>query len=476
LGEAAEVVVVGCGNAGICAAIAAREAGASVAVLERAPQYMRGGNSRHTRDIRHAHSGPDHYVTGSYSAEELLEDLRRVTHGGGNWALSELTARESESLPGWMEQRGVRWQHSLRGTLHLSRTNRFMLGGGRAMLNSLYRTAEALGVSFRYETAVDGIDVGDGTVRLTTVAGGKASLGQGSLDRAGGERGSVTARAVVFSAGGFEANLKWLSKYRGDGALNYIVRGTPYNDGLVLRLLLDQGCRPGGNPANFHGTAVDARAPAFDGGIVTRLDSVPFGVVVNNEAERFYDEGEDLWPKRYAIWGGMIGEQADQIAYSIFDSKSVGLFMPSVYPAYSAPTLGDLAEELGLSAEKLRKTIDSFNQSVPESGVFDPSRLDGLATRGLEPPKTNWARALDTPPFLGYPLRPGITFTYLGVEVTERAQIVRDDGTPFPHLFAAGELMAGNILSQGYLAGFGLTIGAVFGRIAGKEAAASALG
>jgi tricarballylate dehydrogenase len=475
LDEAADVVVVGCGNAGICAAIAAREAGASVTVLERAPQYMRGGNSRHTRDIRHVHSGPDRYLTGSYTVEELLEDLRRVTHGGGNRALSELTARESESLPDWMEQRGVRWQHSLHGTLHLSRTNRFMLGGGRAMLNSLYRTAEALGVSFRYETAVDGIDVADGTVRLTTVAGGKPSLDWGSLDQVGAERESITARAVVFSAGGFEANLKWLSEYRGDGALNYIVRGTPYNDGLVLRRLLDRGCRPGGNPANFHGTAVDARAPAFDGGIVTRLDSVPFGVVVNSEAERFYDEGEDLWPKRYAIWGGMIGEQPGQIAYSIFDGKSAGLFMPSVYPAYSAPSLEDLAGQLGLPAEKLRKTVDGFNQSVPESGDFDPSRLDGLATSGLKPPKTNWARALDTPPYLAYPLRPGITFTYLGVEVTERAQIVRDDGEPFPHLFAAGELMAGNILSQGYLAGFGLTIGAVFGRIAGKEAAARAL-
>jgi tricarballylate dehydrogenase len=353
-----------------------------------------------------------------------------------------------------------------------------MLGGGRAMLNSLYRTAEALGVSFRYETAVDGIDAGDGpAVRLATVPGGQpVPGGKPGPGQDGGERGSVTARAAVFSAGGFEANLKWLSEYRGAGAENYIVRGTPYNDGLVLRRLLDLGCRSAGNPANFHGTAVDARAPAFDGGIVTRLDSVPFGVVVNSEAERFYDEGEELWPKRYAIWGGMIGEQPGQIAYSIFDSKSVGLFMPSVYPAYSAPTLEELAGQLGLPAEKLRKTVEGFNQSVPETGTFDPSRLDGLSTSDLQPPKTNWARALDTPPYLAYPLRPGITFTYLGVEVTGRAQIVRDaDGQPFPRLFAAGELMAGNILSQGYLAGFGLTIGAVFGRIAGKEAAARAL-
>lgn len=453
---------MGCGNAGICAAIAAQQAGATVTVLERAPEHMRGGNSRHTRDIRHVHSGPDRYVTGSYPAEELLDDLNRVTHGGGNTRLSEITAQESESLPAWMGRHGVRWQRSLHGTLHLSRTNRFMLGGGRAMLNSLYRTAEALGVSFRYETTVEDIDVKDDSgVRLAA--------------ERDGERGYVTARAAILSAGGFEANLKWLSQYRGEGALNYVVRGTPYNDGLVLSRLLDLGCRPAGHPANFHGTAVDARAPTFDGGIVTRLDSLPFGVVVNSEAERFYDEGEDLWPRRYAVWGGKIADQPGQIAFSLLDSKAVGLFMPSVYPAYSAPTLEELAEQLGLPAERVRKTVEAYNQSVPEDGTFDPSRLDGLATSGIEPPKTNWARALDTPPYLAYPLRPGITFTYLGVEVTEQAQIVRDDGQAFSNLFAAGELMAGNILSQGYLAGFGLTIGAVFGRIAGKEAAAYAL-
>jgi tricarballylate dehydrogenase len=461
LNEAADVVVVGGGNAGICAAIAAREAGVSVIVLERAPEYMRGGNSRHTRDIRHVHYGPDQYVTGTYSANELLDDLNRVTHGGGNKRLSEIAAEKSESLPAWMSQHGVRWQRALHGTLHLSRTNRFMLGGGRAMLNSLYRTAESLGVAFRYQTTVEDVESSDGSVALAV-----------SRD---GVHGRVTARAATFSAGGFEANLKWLSQYRGEGALNYIVRGSPYNDGLILRRLLDQGCRPAGNPANFHGTAVDARAPAFDGGIVTRLDSVPFGIVVNTDAERFYDEGEELWPKRYAIWGGMIGEQPGQIAYSLLDSKSDGLFMPSVYPAFSAPTWEELAGQLGLPAEKVRKTVEVYNQSVAESGTFDPSRLDGLATSGLEPPKTNWARALDTPPYRAYPLRPGVTFTYLGVEITERAQIVRDDGQVFSHLFAAGELMAGNILSQGYLAGFGLTIGAVFGRIAGKEAAAHAL-
>jgi tricarballylate dehydrogenase len=461
LAEAAGVVVVGGGNAGICAAIAAQEAGAAVTLLERGPRHMRGGNSRHTRDIRHAHGGPDQYVTGSYTSAELLDDLIKVTKGGGDRGLSELVTRESASLPAWLTAHGVRWQRALRGTLQLSRTNRFMLGGGTAMLNSLYRAAEALGVQVRYDASVE--DIHPGTPHHLVV-------------ESDGARQALSARAVVFAAGGFEANLDWLAESWGPAAHNFVVRGTPHNDGRVLRALLDLGAQQAGDPAQFHGTAVDARAPAFDGGIVTRLDSVPFGIVVNREGERFYDEGEELWPKRYAIWGAMIGKQPGQIAYSIFDQKSAGLFLPSIFPAVTAGSLEELAGRLDLPAERLVKTADAYNLATPDADQekFDPGRLDGLATRDLEPPKTNWARPLDTPPYQAYPLRPGITFTYLGVRVDDRAQILRPDGRALTGCFAAGELMAGNILSQGYLAGFGLTIGGVFGRIAGQEAAAHA--
>lgn len=341
-----------------------------------------------------------------------------------------------------------------------------MLGGGTAMLNSLYRAAEALGVRVRYEASVEEIQPApDGTREPTrlTVAGN-------------GKRQGLPARAVVFAAGGFEANLDWLAESWGPAAHNFVVRGTPYNDGRVLRALLDLGAQPAGDPAQFHGTAVDARAPAFDGGIVTRLDSVPFRIVVNREGERFYDEGEELWPKRYAIWGAMIGRQPSQIAYSIFDQKSAGLFLPSIFPAITAGSIAELAQHVNLSAERLLKTVDTYNRATAEARPeeFDPGPLDGLTTFGLEPPKTNWALPLDTPPYQAYPLRPGITFTYLGVRVNDRAQILRANGTALSGCFAAGELMAGNILSQGYLAGFGLTIGGVFGRIAGGEAAAHA--
>jgi tricarballylate dehydrogenase len=220
--------------------------------------------------------------------------------------------------------------------------------------------------------------------------------------------------------------------------------------------------------------ALDARAPQFDGGITTRLDSVPYSVVVNRNGERFYDEGEDVWPKRYAIWGRLIAQQPGQIAYSICDSKAFLLFMPSVFPAVKADTLGELAVKLKLDPGKVGETVAAFNKAVKPGQVFDNQKLDGNATEGLTPNKTNWARSVDKPPFYGYPLRPGITFTYLSVRVNEKAQVLMDNGQAAGNLFASGEIMSGNILGKGYLAGFGMTIGTVFGRIAGQEAAARA--
>jgi tricarballylate dehydrogenase len=282
---------------------------------------------------------------------------------------------------------------------------------------------------------------------------------------------TIHARCVVASSGGFQANLEWMREHWGDAVDNFVIRGTPYNRGRVLRSLLDQGVAPIGDPTQCHAVALDARAPKFDGGITTRLDSVPYSVLVNRNGDRFYDEGEDVWPKRYAIWGRLIAQQPGQIAYSICDSKAFPLFMPSVFPAFKADTLEELAVKMKLDPAQIRATIDGFNKAVKPGQVFDNLKLDGNTTEGLTPNKTNWARVVDKPPFYGYPLRPGITFTYLSVKVNEKAQVLMDNGQPTSNLFASGEIMSGNILGKGYLAGFGMTIGTVFGRIAGQEAA-----
>jgi tricarballylate dehydrogenase len=238
----------------------------------------------------------------------------------------------------------------------------------------------------------------------------------------------------------------------------------------MLKNLLGQGVAQVGDPTQFHAVAIDARAPKFDGGIVTRLDCIPFSIVVNQHAQRFYDEGEDVWPKRYAIWGRLVAQQPGQIAWSIIDQKSANLFMPSVFPAITANTIGELASKIGLDVATLEKTVADYNAAV-QPGEFNGQKLDNCHTEGLEPAKTNWARKLDTPPYICYPHRPGITFTYLGVKVDERARVIMQDGKPTANLYASGEIMAGSILGKGYLAGFGMTIGTVFGRIAGQEAA-----
>lgn len=452
-----DVLVVGGGNAALCAAINARRHGADVLVLEGAPKFYRGGNTRHTRNMRCAHDSANDHLTGPYTEEEYWDDLLRVTKGRTDEDLARFMISQSKTMLDWIGEQGVRFQPSFGGTLSLGRTNSFFLGGGRAMLNALYRTAERLGVRVLYDAPVVDLDVIGGRFRSATAL-------------IGGRRTEVRARALVAAAGGFEANIDWLKTYWGDRADNFLIRGTPYNRGEVLKMLLERGVAEVGDPTQCHAVAIDARAPKFDGGIITRLDCVVFGIVVNREARRFYDEGEDFWPKRYAIWGRLVAGQPGQIAYIVFDAKSLELFMPSLYPPISAGTIGELAGKLELPVAELEKTVAEFNAAV-RPGTFDHTRLDDCRTEGISPPKTHWARPIDQAPFYAYPVRPGITFTYLGTRVDRDARMQMAAGGAAENMYAAGEIMAGNVLGEGYAAGIGMTIGSVFGRIAGERAA-----
>jgi tricarballylate dehydrogenase len=454
-----DVLVIGGGNAALCAALTAREAGASVLLLESAPRDWRGGNSGHTRNLRCMHEAPQDVLTGAYPEEEYWQDLLKVTGGVTDETLARLSIRESSRFRDWMKRHGVRFQPSLSGTLHLSRTNAFFLGGGKALVNAYYRSAAALGVQIRYEALVDALEL---------------EADRFIAARIGPER--IEARACVVASGGFESNREWLREAWGqiDGewvADNFLIRGTRFNTGVILRNLLDLGADAVGDPTQCHAVAIDARAPLYDGGICTRVDCVSLGIVVNRHAQRFYDEGEDFWPKRYAIWGRLVAQQPGQIAYSVIDAKAIGRFMPPVFPGEKADSIAQLARQIGLDARALVRTVETYNAAC-RAGTFDHAVLDDCATSGLAPPKTHWARRIDTPPFHAYALKPGITFTYLGVKVDERTA-VHFGGTPSPNLFAAGEVMAGNVLGKGYVGGIGMTIGTVFGRIAGSNAAAA---
>jgi tricarballylate dehydrogenase len=455
-----DVVVAGGGNAGLCAALSARAAGARVLLVERSPEWRRGGNSRHTRDIRYAHESPDEWAAVAYPPELFLSDLASVTDGASSRLLARTVVDASHDLPEWMEKHGVRWQPPINGTLHLE-TNRFFLGGGKAMMNAYYRTAVETGVDVRYSSSVVGLALsGDACTAVRVESGGGATA-------------DVSTDALVVASGGLEANHAWLEERWGEGARNFAVRGTPDNDGSLLLALLELHAAPTGSHL-FHSVAVDARSPRHDGGIVTRVDSIPFSVTVNKKGERFYDEGEDSWPKRYATWGQLIARQPEQIAFSIFDARSWGLFIPPAYPPFVASSLEALLCQLDVDVQRTLATIRAYNYDVDDSMPFDAGRKDSRAAPTISPPRSNWARAIEEPPFYAFPLIPGLTFTYFGLSVDERARVLRTDGTSFQNVFAAGETMAGNILTTGYLAGVGLTIGSVFGRIAGREAAALA--
>jgi len=455
-----DIAIIGGGNAALCAAMTAAEAGAKVLILETAPKAYRGGNSRHTRNFRCMHRAPLGPLVDAYEQDEYFADLLKVTGGKTDETLARLAIQTSEECLPWMEAHGVRFQPSLSGTLSLGRTNAFFMGGGKGLVNAYYRTADRLGVDVLYEAAVTHLELeADKITRVDY--------------HYQGQDHSITPKAVIVASGGFQADLDWLTRAWGPAAKNFLIRGTPYNRGVVLADLLEQGVESVGDADQCHAVAIDGRAPKFDGGIVTRLDCVPFSVVVNKNGDRFYDEGEDVWPKRYAIWGRLVAAQPDQVGYVIIDAKSLNLFMPSVFPPLKSDTLEGLAAQMDISEKALRETIDQFNAACGDTANFHPTELDGVATHGLSPAKTNWARPIVEPPFYGYTLRKGVTFTYLGLKVDETAQCRNADG-PIQNLWAAGETMAGSILGQGYLAGFGMTIGTVFGRIAGREAAAYA--
>ena len=458
-----DILVIGGGNAALCAAIMAREAGASVSLLESAPFEWRGGNSTHTRNIRCMHDEPQDVLLDAYPEEEYWQDLLKVTGGITNERLAKIAIRESSTCRTWMRKYGVHFQAPLSGTLHLSRTNAFFMGGGKALVNAYYRSAERLGVKIYYNSPVKSIELADRHFIAAILENGER----------------IEAKACVLAAGGFESNIEWQREAWGideqgkSPADNFLIRGTTFNQGILLKNMIAAGADSVGDPTQAHMAAIDARAPLYNGGICTRIDCVSLGVVVNENARRFYDEGEDFWPKRYAIWGRLVAQQPNQIAYSIIDSKSIGRFMPPVFEGTIADNITDLAMQLKLDPLILNKTIEDFNLAC-RPGTFDHTALDDCHTEGLTPAKTHWATQINVPPFYAYPLRPGVTFTYLGLK-TDETTAVQFNGKPSNNLFVAGEMMAGNVLGKGYTAGIGMAIGTAFGRIAGQNAAKAAL-
>jgi tricarballylate dehydrogenase len=470
-----DVIVVGGGNAGFCAAHAAARAGADVLLLEKAPAGEAGGNSFYTAGaFRVAHGGLEavaplvaderlsHTELAPYTPEDFRADLERVTDGRCDPVMAEQLVRESAELPAWLAEIGIRWRlmyerqayerdgcWTFWGGLALGTVD-----GGKGLIEQHTRAAEAEGVEIRYGAAVTGL------------APGEVRVGDQTL----------RADAIVLAAGGFEADPARRARHLGDGWEAALVRGTPTNTGEVLDAALSAGAAAHGDWGTCHSVAWDAGAPPQGGArrLTNQLtrQSYPLGIVVNARGERFVDEGADFRNFTYAKYGREILRQPGGRAFQLFDARTRPLLRPQEYDSQpiamaQADTLGELARALEIDPDGLERTVAQFNAAITDA-PFDPAVKDGRAA-AVEPPKSNWALALDEPPFYGYAVACGITFTFGGLHVDADARVLDADGAPLPGLFAAGELVGG-LFSGNYPGGSGLTAGAVYGRRAGEAA------
>src|SRR5438045_2214638 len=487
--EEFDVIVVGAGNAATCAALSAREKGARVLILEIAPEEARGGNSAFTggafRIVYHgaedlARLIPDMNETelrdvdfGTYTEEQYFDDMGRLTQYRCDPDMTEILIRRSFDAGVWMRGKGVRFQLGLgRQAFRVDGKFKFwgglachIWGGGKELMKALHTTREREQISVLYETPAVALLQGDNGVAGVRV-------------RHRGRLVDLRSKAVVLACGGFEANAEMRARYLGPGWDLAKVRGTRYNTGQGLRMALDIGAAPAGHWSGAHACAWDLNAPPvgdLDVGDRFQKHGYPFGIVVNAKGQRFLDEGLDFHSYTYAKYGGEILKQPGMFAWQVFDQKAVHLLRDEYRiprtTQEKAGTLEALAERLeGVDPRGFLDTVRAFNAAARPDVPFNPNIHDGLRTSGLPIDKTNWAQRLDTPPYEAYAVTTGITFTFGGLKITNDAEVEDTTGRPIPGLFAAGEIVGG-LYYHNYASGTGLMAGAVFGRIAGRNAA-----
>ena len=484
-----DVIIVGAGNAAFCAALAARENGASVVMLEAAPEDESGGNSRFTAgSMRVVYNGVEDIRTlvpdltdeevaisdfGTYTQDKFFDDLAMVTQDRADPDLAELLVTRSFDTLNWMRTKGVRFI-PIYGRQAFKIDGKFKfwggltldaVGGGPGLVNMLTAAAKREGIEVRYQTRA--LDLLYDGMRI-----------QGVRVRQGGAVHELRGKAVVLACGGFEANPEWRTRYLGPGWDLAKVRGTRFNTGDGIRMALQIGASPAGNWSGCHAVGWERNAPEFGDlavGDQFQKHSYPFSIMVNATGKRFLDEGADFRNYTYAKYGRVILEQPGQFAWQIFDQKVKHLqrdeYRIRQITKVTANTIEELAGKLdGVNAEEFVRTVKEYNAAVTKDIPFNPNVKDGRRTNGLPVNKSNWANTIDAPPYEGYAVTCGITFTFGGLRITTNGEVVNTDYQPIPGLYAAGELVGG-LFYFNYPGGTGLTSGSVFGRIAGTSAA-----
>jgi tricarballylate dehydrogenase len=490
LADVYDVVVVGAGNAAFCAALSAKEKAQKVLVLERSGEDEAGGNSRFTAGLmRVAYAGvedlkraipdltPEEIARtdfGTYTADQFLDDMARVTEFRCDPDLTEILVKRSLDTIVWMRSKGVRFTAAWgRQAFNIGGKFKFWggltveaVGGGPGLVESLTNSAKKHGIEVWYSARATGLITDDGGVKGVRV-------------KKAGKTVEVRAKSVVLAAGGFQSNPEWRARYLGPGWELAKVRGTRFNTGDVIRMALDAGAAPAGNWSGCHAVAWERNAPEFGDlavGDQFQKHSYPWGVYINALGKRFVDEGADFRNYTYAKYGRVVLQQPRQFAWQIFDAK-VKAQLRDEYKIrqvtkVTANTLEELCAKLeDTDGKAALEELKAYNAAVRQDVPFNPNVKDGRGTKGLAIPKSNWANTLDTPPFEAYAVTCGITFTFGGLRINTDAQVLSTDGEPMPGLYAAGELVGG-IFYFNYPGGTGLTNGAVFGRIAGASAAA----
>jgi tricarballylate dehydrogenase len=484
-----DVLVVGAGNAALCAAISAHEHGARVLILEAAPMEERGGNSHFTGGaFRFAYRGVEDLASvlpslanedlsnvdfGTYTEEQYFDDMFEITEYRTDPDLCEILVRGSLETARWVHQQGVKLEPGLgRQAYKVDGKFKFwgglalhIWGGGPELLRALYANAERRGIPIVYETPATSL----------LRKGGRIA---GVIAEHRGEPIEVEAGAVVLACGSFESNPEMRARYLGPGWELAKIRGTRFNMGAGVSMALAAGARPCGNWSGCHSVAWDINAPPYGDltiGDQFQKHNYPFGLLINAKGERYVDEGLNFHSHTYAKYGGAIMRLPGMFAWQVFDAKASPLLRGEYrirrVTKAEADTLEDLAPKLdGVDPDAFLHTVRTYNAACTSDRPFNPNILDGRSTHGLAIEKTNWAVALDTPPFHAYHVTTGVTFTFGGVKITTKGEVEDLYGRVMPGLYAAGE-MVGGLFFHNYASGTGLMSGATFGRLAGRSAA-----